>query len=771
MSLRVWLPLNGNLENKGISHTTVVNSGTTVNDSGKIGKCYSFASGNYIGLDANNVNNHKYSPISCALWVYPTQSDSTERYILGCWQSGGVGFLLQNQKIGWSIYVGNYINVWTPSTVTLNTWHHICGTYDGVNSCLYLDGTLIATTAISGTITYHATCPWELGGNPGATSFANGNFVGKLNDVRIYDHALSPLEVKEISQGLILHYPLNGYLGSGENILKNSKNEVSHVYNSSAILYYYFSFSGNLPTGTYTFSFDIKSTNGTDSCYCSYANGSSTIVRIATLTNIPTTYTRYKYTFTSSATNCNDIFFAHYTGHGSPTNVNNTGTIYVKNVKLERGDTATNWSPAPIDIGLDTTKVIDCSGYGNNGTISGTLSYISDSPRFDVSTKFDSTSSKIQLPVMDFSGMANSYTFAWWQYNVSTGNMPWGFSNGNRLNCYHTSPLCWNTGDGSNNKFKDGSTTIAPSEVQNAWHYMVVTGDGTSTKLYIDGVYRGTATTYKSLTGTQIWISGWDSGTSYTFSGSKECDFRIYATALSEADIKALYNTSASIDNLGNIHSFGFVENGSKSIDKNGIIHTYDIVEYKLLERLKYDKTIYKEPDGSSWIRVAHHNDPTTSGYFNRTDDWDNGVYLSADKWYNMDAIESVSTWEFMVKQKTTSSATETKYRWVQYKSPFTAAWADVKPGTVTFNTSTGYSSSSYGGLWQMNSNARLCIANGSSGNWYGAFGCWSTYNTNNIPGYPNTNISTGYMDLYIRVPDANIKDDGTFTANEFIEK
>ena len=159
-----------------------------------------------------------------------------------------------------------------------------------------------------------------------------------------------------------------------------------------------------------------------------------------------------------------------------------------------------------------------------------------------------------KLPIMDFSGMANSYTFAWWQYNTSTGNMPWGFSNGNRLNVYHTSPLCWNTGDGSSNQFKDGSTTITPASVQNAWHHMVVTGDGTSTKLYIDGVYRGTATTYKALTGTQIWISGWDSGTSYTFNGSKECDFRIYATALSADDVKSLYQNSAYIDSSGNVY-------------------------------------------------------------------------------------------------------------------------------------------------------------------------------------------------------------------------
>lgn len=53
----------------------------------------------------------------------------------------------------------------------------------------------------------------------GATYYAGMQFFGKINDVRIYDHCLSPKEVKEISQALIIHYRLNGaYGGVGENL-------------------------------------------------------------------------------------------------------------------------------------------------------------------------------------------------------------------------------------------------------------------------------------------------------------------------------------------------------------------------------------------------------------------------------------------------------------------------------------------------------------------------------------------------------------------------
>ena len=35
MSLRVWMPLTGDLRNNGLSNTTITNNGAVVNDNGK----------------------------------------------------------------------------------------------------------------------------------------------------------------------------------------------------------------------------------------------------------------------------------------------------------------------------------------------------------------------------------------------------------------------------------------------------------------------------------------------------------------------------------------------------------------------------------------------------------------------------------------------------------------------------------------------------------------------------------------------------------------
>lgn len=74
MSLRVWLPLNGTLDNQGLEDVVVTNNGATVDNSGKIGKCYSFdGSDDYIQLTNFNMSNMSEFSISC--WIKPTSSN------------------------------------------------------------------------------------------------------------------------------------------------------------------------------------------------------------------------------------------------------------------------------------------------------------------------------------------------------------------------------------------------------------------------------------------------------------------------------------------------------------------------------------------------------------------------------------------------------------------------------------------------------------------------------------------------------------------------
>ena len=172
-----------------------------------------------------------------------------------------------------------------------------------------------------------------------------------------------------------------------------------------------------------------------------------------------------------------------------------------------------------------------------------------------------------------------------------------------------------------------------------------------------------------------------------------------------------------------------------------------------------YDKTIYFEPDDSGWIRIVHHNNPS-SAKFASTDSFKTSIYRSADVWFNASVLNSNTSgkWELMIKQKLTSSATETKYRFIQTVNPMTATYDQTVHANVTINTQSGYSTNAnYGGIYYKNSNSYLVTNNAASGNWYGALGCWSTYN-NGIPGIFQTTITTGYLDLYYRIDDSLVK-------------
>jgi hypothetical protein len=73
----------------------------------------------------------------------------------------------------------------------VDRWSHLALTYDGVRLRLYVDGTQVSSRAITGTI-LRTTDPLWIGGNRPYGE----HFQGVIDEVRVYDRALSPSEVK-----------------------------------------------------------------------------------------------------------------------------------------------------------------------------------------------------------------------------------------------------------------------------------------------------------------------------------------------------------------------------------------------------------------------------------------------------------------------------------------------------------------------------------------------------------------------------------------------
>ncbi len=111
------------------------------------------------------------------------------------------------------VVYNNSTSVWqgvqVPISSTFNgVWHHIAGTFDGATVSLYLDGVSQATSVYNPTIALSD--PNVYLGSDGANCYQ-----GALDDVRIYDRALSETEIGQIAAGetvsdLVVRWPLNG---------------------------------------------------------------------------------------------------------------------------------------------------------------------------------------------------------------------------------------------------------------------------------------------------------------------------------------------------------------------------------------------------------------------------------------------------------------------------------------------------------------------------------------------------------------------------------
>ncbi|HUV65138.1 MAG TPA: LamG-like jellyroll fold domain-containing protein, partial [Sedimentisphaerales bacterium] len=101
----------------------------------------------------------------------------------------------QNGVLRFSLYIGGWQYILGPTPVE-GTWYHIAGTYDGSQMVFYVDGTPVGTTQTSGKInvTTDPVCVGNIVNAAGVVS--NEYWSGMIDEVRIWNRALSEEEVK-----------------------------------------------------------------------------------------------------------------------------------------------------------------------------------------------------------------------------------------------------------------------------------------------------------------------------------------------------------------------------------------------------------------------------------------------------------------------------------------------------------------------------------------------------------------------------------------------
>lgn len=575
MALQVWLPLNGNLDNQGLSNIVVSNNGATIDNNGKIGKCYSFnGSSNYITIPSLEVPEN----FSISIWgKWNSLNDYSRLVDFGSLASGnGYGFLIGNDSTTSTMIFGyecgnGSLNI-NIGTITINTWYHIVLTFQSTDIKAYLNGNLITTITTASPVGGHTLNYNYLGkSNWSADALLNGS----LNDFRIYDHCLSAKEVKEISKGLVCHYKLSGV--GGENLVSDSLiNETSYEYGFA-------SRTVQIESGKqYTLSVkgyiseDAKNDGTTLKIYA-YRSDWRYCPLILSISD--TKETIVTGTFTANQTI--DLFITSYSYLEQYKSGNAVTVLWYK---FEEGSKATPWCPNPSDalystLGYNDGIEYDCSGYGNNGTKVGNIAWSGDSARYSGSYYFSKSASRYIYRDTRF-GFLNNLTFSCWIYQMDratvhgTGEIVYQFvmSQGRDYRENANFSYGFNIVIVNGYVYIISLNTYANTGYQldlNKWYHICQTFDGSYIKVYVNGecIYTIADNT------TDLWNNDGNafaigkmsfSCTSddyfFPFVG-KISDARVYATALSESDVKSLYNVSASIDKTGVLFCGEVMEN------------------------------------------------------------------------------------------------------------------------------------------------------------------------------------------------------------------
>lgn len=199
--LLLYFPFNGNANDEsGNNNNGTVNGGNYINDrSEKVNSAYSFFQGTNLVCTSKSIqspNNFSYS-----FWVKTTSliGGIAMSFNNGQCQHGGNwdrALFIENNKITFYTFPGAQVFNSVNTNVIDGKWHHMAVTMNSLGSVLYIDGIQIGVNTFQ-TTGQNSLGFFRIGGL--SPNNVNNSLIGEYDEVRIYNRALSPQEVKYLS--------------------------------------------------------------------------------------------------------------------------------------------------------------------------------------------------------------------------------------------------------------------------------------------------------------------------------------------------------------------------------------------------------------------------------------------------------------------------------------------------------------------------------------------------------------------------------------------
>ena len=804
MSLQIWLP-QGFGNNKGLYNIKTSLFGGSFYDKAEGGKvlskCLSFdmVPYNYIFFTDDLLNNNiKY--FSIAFWVkLPTENTKpredgkdTNYMTLFCDRTStgnGLSIFYNPAECGFRFDTGSGANnqAWfkySNKEYLPKDWTHYCFTYDGTKKRVYINGvewSQVKQNGVSITakptnddwiyglseiadsfsfgVSYETTASSYLTSN--SLSYSNPIWQNSyMNDLRVYDHALSPREVKLLAQGLVAHYKLDA---GNPNLLNTlSSTRESEYYNYKFDRNGFGRFLTNGETCTLTICFTPTSNfqkfrphfdNGNVPCTADYpssysssiSNGQRQIITLACASN---------YAGSNTPTTSNTVADLRLYVRRNSDSTYDSSVVTIHWVKLQIGahTNINTWSPSISEQASYYNTEYDCSGYGRHLVRVG-------SPRSDtISARYTSAINFNQSGYFkkdDFNFSTEQFTYAFWIKMPSSSNGQ-HFLFGSHDSWPNNGFSAWR--DKNSNSYntlikssnESSYTGISFTPDANQWTHITYTYSGTSLKYYKNGEFIS-AITYGgggAVVHPVMYIgnSRYSDAPPSEIDESAMSDFRLYATALSEPAVRELYQSSISFLDNGTLQCSEIVENSTNlKYNQNGIVQGNELNEIGYVDQMKI-KTL---SDGSAWARIHWLDVSSNATYFANEAEVKYCINQS-NRFSLMGYVEYFKSkenkYEFMLTYPALSS---TGYnRWRQTSSPNASSVTDYEPvpGQVSW-------SAHCAGLRAHNPGS--CIYNcDTGGTWYAPIGQLGHGNWNGtgsmIPAANGSNTSS--TELWVRI-------------------
>lgn len=573
MSLIAHYPLNGNLRDYSGNFPNITGS-WTIDDHGKIGKCYKKNGNLTLPISSKQIGTNS----TLMFWIYTDSTSTGTDMLLGvdaprefftCFQ-----YPTKNDFHWSSTYETNTTNYGGVDYGVLkdNEWTHVTLVYNDRTMYRYYNGELKGTTKYDNDLRYSS----------GRNLIVKGLTGTKLNDIRIYNHALSIKEIKEIVKCEVIHFNFNEWKESTTNICgfdgdfetfelgNNAGYTVQLGENNIVAVSNEITYSGSK-------SLKVKQTTGsTGRIFRTNPLGKGEVATFSAWVYSvkPGVVLRIElngggHAWTGFQSNMHTgkgwelLSVTTTAALGDTTEYNfiypkDNNTIYVDNVQVEKKDHC-----SPFTNRTNLINFSDSSNYKNHSKeipINSCPTWSNDSIlgngcyKFNGNSEFETISTFFQSTNVSISAWVKPTK----RQSVNDRDMICGLRN--PASCYLTlTPegyvSCYNYS--VNPAGYHNTTQVIPL---NQWSHLVATWDSTKLRIYINGVKVkevSHALVDTPVISTYLLVGG--ENTNRYYNGLID-DVKIFQSILSDEDVLKMYNTKISISDNNTLFSNEIIE-------------------------------------------------------------------------------------------------------------------------------------------------------------------------------------------------------------------